>query len=154
MEHRDDMEIEREERQPQQERPMRRSEQQQSNSEGIGQTMRVIEMLEHKLSDAYRIPMKRNKGVVDTLLWLGKSGNAAQLAQGVEKFPASGESLMNIALVTYIENQTVALGVVNTVDGGGELDYAEVGGEVSARFGYAFGNLLAQLIAEFYEIRL
>ncbi|MBQ7784855.1 MAG: hypothetical protein IJ381_01720 [Clostridia bacterium] len=65
MDHREDMEIEREDTQTQQERPMRRSEQQ-SNSEGIGQTMRVIEMLEHKLSDAYRIPMKRNKGVVDT----------------------------------------------------------------------------------------
>jgi len=64
MDRRDDMEQM--EQQPQNERPMRRSEQQQGGAEGISQTLRVIEMIEHKLSDAYRIPMKRNMGVVDT----------------------------------------------------------------------------------------
>ena len=54
-----------EQQQVPQERPMRRAEQQSGGAESVGQTMRVMEMIEHKLSDAYRIPMKRSKVVVD-----------------------------------------------------------------------------------------
>ena len=54
-----------EQQQVPQERPMRRAEQQSGSAESVGQTMRVMEMIEHKLSDAYRIPMKRSKVVVD-----------------------------------------------------------------------------------------
>jgi len=52
--------------QPMQEqpRPMRR-EQAHSGTESISQTLRVIETLEHKLSDAYRVPLKKNMVVVD-----------------------------------------------------------------------------------------
>ena len=45
-------------------RPMRR-EQAHGGTESIGQTMRVIEALEHKLSDAYRVPLKKNMCIVD-----------------------------------------------------------------------------------------
>ena len=56
-----------EEMQPQQtpqERPMRR-EQAQAGAESISQTLRVIDTIEHKLSDAYRVPLKKNMCIVD-----------------------------------------------------------------------------------------
>ena len=45
-------------------RPMRR-EQAHGGTESIGQTMRVIEAMEHKLSDAYRVPLRKNMIMVD-----------------------------------------------------------------------------------------
>ena len=48
----------------QQERPMRR-EQAQAGAESIGQTLRVIDTIEHMLADAYRVPLKKNMCVVD-----------------------------------------------------------------------------------------
>jgi len=54
----------REQIEQQEQRPMRR-EQAHSGSESISQTLRVIEMIEHKLSDAYRVPLKKNMCVVD-----------------------------------------------------------------------------------------
>ena len=47
-----------------QERPMRR-EQAQVGAESIGQTLRVIDVIERALSDAYRIPLRKNMCVVD-----------------------------------------------------------------------------------------
>ena len=47
-----------------QERPMRR-EQAQAGAESIGQTLRVLDMIEHKLADAYRVPLKKNMCIVD-----------------------------------------------------------------------------------------
>lgn len=52
------------ERPAQQERPMRR-EHAQAGAESIGQTLRVIDVIEHKLSDAYRVPLKKNMCIVD-----------------------------------------------------------------------------------------
>ena len=50
----------------QQEQPrVMRREQAHSGTESIGQTLRVMEMIEHKLSDAYRLPLKKNMCVVD-----------------------------------------------------------------------------------------
>ena len=48
----------------QQERPMRR-EQAQAGAESIRETLRVIDTIEHKLSDAYRMPLKKNLCIVD-----------------------------------------------------------------------------------------
>ncbi|MBQ8617421.1 MAG: hypothetical protein IJ418_07875 [Clostridia bacterium] len=47
-----------------QERPMRR-EQAQAGAESISQTLRVIDTIEHKLADAYRVPLKKNMCIVD-----------------------------------------------------------------------------------------
>lgn len=47
-----------------QERPMRR-EQAQSGAESIRETLRVIDTIEHTLSDAYRVPLKKNMCIVD-----------------------------------------------------------------------------------------
>ena len=51
-------------REPQQDRPMRR-EHAHGGAESIGQTLRVIEYIENKLSDAYRVPLKKNMCLVD-----------------------------------------------------------------------------------------
>jgi len=64
MDRRDQMEEAVEQQEVQQERPMRR-EQAQVGAESISQTLRVIDAIEHKLSDAYRVPLKRNMCVVD-----------------------------------------------------------------------------------------
>ena len=50
--------------QERQERPLRR-EQAQAGAESIGQTLRVIEEIERRLSDAYRVPLRKNMCVVD-----------------------------------------------------------------------------------------
>ena len=62
MERKDQMEQQ--EQQTQGERPLRR-EQAQAGAESIGQTLRVIDGIEHRLNDAYRIPLKKDKCVVD-----------------------------------------------------------------------------------------
>ena len=50
----------------QQEQPrVMRREQAHSGTESIGQTLRVMDMIGHKLSDAYRLPLKKNMCVVD-----------------------------------------------------------------------------------------
>ena len=59
MENRDQMQ-----QAPQQERPMRR-EQAQAGAESISQSLRVIDTIERRLSDAYRVPLKKNMCVVD-----------------------------------------------------------------------------------------
>lgn len=60
---------------PQPERLMRREQtqprreqnaQQTGGVESIGQTLRVVEMLEHKISDAYRLPLKKDMCVVSS----------------------------------------------------------------------------------------
>lgn len=48
-----------------QERPMRR-EQAAGGVESISQTLRVIDTVEHMIGDAYRVPLKKNKCVVDS----------------------------------------------------------------------------------------
>jgi len=47
-----------------QERPMRR-EQAQAGAESIRETLHVIDTIEHKLSDAYRVPLRKNMCIVD-----------------------------------------------------------------------------------------
>lgn len=46
------------------ERPLRR-EQAQAGAESVSQTLRVIDTIEHKLADAYRVPLKKNMCIVD-----------------------------------------------------------------------------------------
>ncbi|MBQ2833810.1 MAG: hypothetical protein IJE71_04305 [Clostridia bacterium] len=63
MERRENEEVMQDAEQAQQERPMRRE---QTGVESISQTLRVIDMIEHKLADAYRVPMKRDLSIVNT----------------------------------------------------------------------------------------
>ena len=70
-------------------RPMRR-EQMHSGTESIGQTMRVIDALEHKLADAYRVPLRKNMVMVDMSEMIDLIGQlrialpkSVQQAQGV-----------------------------------------------------------------------
>ena len=67
----------------------------------------------------------------------GEAADGAFLAEGGELSSPAGEQLVGVALVADVEEQAVgALGVgaevVDVVEGEGELDDAEVAGEVAA----------------------
>ena len=104
--------------------------------------------------------MTGDKGIVVRLIGLGKAGDPAVLAKGGEAVPPPGDDLVGIALMSNIENQPVLCRVIDPVDGYGELNGAEVGGQMPAGAGNAVHLKTAQLrtqglkllAAQFFDI--
>ena len=93
-------------------------------------------------------------GIMHAFGGLGETGYAAVGAQRVKLLKSAGQHFVGVALVTNVKNEAVTIGVVYAMYSGGKLDSTEIGSKVTARFGNTFGDLLAQLIAEFYKLRL
>ena len=60
--------------------------------------------------------MSRHKGVVLTLIGLGKPGKPPELPQGAEQLLPPRQRLVDVALVSHIEHQSVRGGIKNAVD--------------------------------------
>ena len=71
--------------------------------------------------------MARDERVMDALRRLGKAGQPAKGAQGFHRLPASGQHLVDIALVPHIEEDAVPAGVKDPVDGHRDLHRTQVG---------------------------
>ena len=71
-----------------------------------------------------------DEGVMDALPGLRKAGEAVQLTEGRKKLLPTGEGLVDIALVAYVEDQAVPLRIEAAVDSHGELHRPQVGGQV------------------------
>ena len=72
--------------------------------------------------------------IVHTLIRLREAGDAAELPQRRKRFAPPGQKLVHIALVSDVEYEPVALGIVDTVDCDRKLHRTEVRGEMSAGF--------------------
>ena len=93
-----------------------------------------------------------HKGIVDALIRLGKAGQAAELPQRGKQLPPPCQSLMNVALVAYIEHQPVRGRVEHTVNGHGQLHRSQIGRQMPAGTGYLLNEELPQLDAQ--QLRL
>jgi len=87
------------------------------------------------------------KGIVKALLRLWEAGEASQLTEGAEQFPPSGESLMDVALVTHVKDQPVLAGVVDPMEGYRQLHRSQIGSQMSTGAGNGIYQKLAQLTA-------
>ena len=76
--------------------------------------------------------MSRDECVVDALRRLGKTGQTAKGTQGLHGLPAAGQHLMDVALVSHIEQDAVPAGVKDPVDGHCDLHCTQVGAQVSS----------------------
>ena len=89
--------------------------------------------------------MPRGEGVADALPGLGEAGDAPVGAQALQRLAASGEQLMHIALVPYVEYQTVPAGIEFLLYGHRELHDAQIGGQMPAILGHAVHQIFPNL---------
>ena len=75
-----------------------------------------------------------------------KAGEPVCLAQCVEPVRASRQQLVRVGLVSDIENNLVARHIKNAVQRYGELDNAQVGGQMAARAGNAVYDEFSKLL--------
>src|SRR5690606_1625817 len=68
-------------------------------------------------------------------------------------FPAAGQNLVRIGLMPDIPDQTVFRGVIDVVQGDGQLDYAESGAEMPAGLADAPEQKQAQLVRQLRQLR-
>ena len=91
----------------------------------------------HAQGNGHRIGgMSCHKSVCYALRRLGETGNAAKTPQRRKLISAVGENFMNIGLVAHIKDQTVHLGIKDSLQGHGQLHHTQVGGQMAAGLGY------------------
>ena len=73
---------------------------------------------------------------------------ALGLADGVEAVFASGEQLVDVALVADVEDEAVAGSIEDVVHGDGQLDHAQVRPDVTAGLGDAGDEAVADLFGQ------
>ncbi len=94
------------------------------------------------------------EGVVLALRAAREGGQAVLLTQRGHALAATGEDLVRIGLMADVPHQPVVRGVVDVVQGDGQLDHAEAGAEVPASVADAVQQLLAQFVGKLFEFRL
>ena len=76
--------------------------------------------------------MTGNKGVMLGFIGLREARNAAHVTQQLKRLLPPCEQLVCVALVTDIEHQPVAAGVIYAVNGDGQLHRPEIGCQMTA----------------------
>ena len=93
--------------------------------------------------------MSCHKGVCRAFCGLGEAGNSAKLTQAGKFIPTAGKDLMNIGLMTDIQNQPIFHGIVYSFDSHRQLYHTQVGCQMSSCFrnviNEKFPDFLAQL---------
>ena len=74
------------------------------------------------------------EGIVLALASLGKAGKSAALTQRIKAVGSSGQQLMYVALVPDVPDDMILGRIKHAVQGDGQLDYAQIGRQVSAVF--------------------
>ena len=97
--------------------------------------------------------MAGDEGIVDALMGLREAGQAVQLPQGAEALVPSGQQFVGVALMAHIENERIPGGLKDAMERDRQLDCAEVGSKMSARFGYAVQQELTNFPAELLDLR-
>ena len=96
--------------------------------------------------------MSRRMGVVRTFVGVGKTGEAVELAQGLELVAATGEKLVGISLMAHIENDLVIGAVEQRMQGNDDFHGAKARSEVTARLRGHLNHLFAQFPTEDLEL--
>ena len=91
-----------------------------------------------------RAAVAGNKSIADTLFGAGKSGQAVLAAQLGKTGTATGEQLVCVALMPYVEQDLVPGQGQHTVQGHGQFHHAQIGRKVSA----GGGNTVDQKITD------
>ena len=92
------------------------------------------------------------ESVVFALGALGKTGDAAELAQGGHGLAPPGQNLVRIGLVADIPHQPVVRRVEHVVQGDGQLHRTQVGRQMAAGPAHAFDQEGAQLLGELGQL--
>jgi hypothetical protein len=92
--------------------------------------------------------MTCHKSIGLTLTGLGEAGHTAELSQLIKFCLPAGEHLMDIGLVTHIEDQSVLVGIINRFQGNRKLHHAQIGGKVAAGLGYPVYQKFSDLVAQ------
>ena len=91
------------------------------------------------------------EGIVLAFFSFAKSGNASELSEGGEAVPSSREHFVGVALVGDVPDDVIFGHVEYVVEGDGEFDDAEGGGEVASGFGDGFDELPSEFVSELFE---
>ena len=95
--------------------------------------------------------MTCHESIGHALTGLRKTGHAAKLPQLRKAIPSAGQKLMDIGLVSHIENQAVGIGIKNGFNGNRTLHNAQITGQMAACLGNTgnekFPNFLAKLLS-------
>jgi len=95
--------------------------------------------------------MRGAEGVVLGLTAFRKARNAALLAQLGHAGAASRQDLVRIGLMAHVPHDAVMRRVEHLVQRQREFDGAQVGRQVSARFGYRLQHEAAQFVGELFQ---
>ncbi len=98
--------------------------------------------------------VRRSEGIVGALRAPGEAGQAAPLAEGADALAATGEDLVRVGLVADVPDQPVARGVEHPVQRHRQLDDAQAGAEVAARYRDGVDRFQAQLVGDLAQVRL
>ena len=94
-----------------------------------------------------------DKSIVNALIRVWETRKAVQLPQGAEALVPSGQQFVGVALMAHIENERIPGGLKDAMERDRQLDCAEVGSKMSARFGYAVQQELTNFPAELLDLR-
>ena len=76
---------------------------------------------------------------------LGEAGHTAKLPEIFKILTAAGEQLMDIGLMTHIEDESVPVRIIYRFQRDAKLHDAQIGGKVAAGLGDAFNQELTDL---------
>src|SRR5690606_18486916 len=88
------------------------------------------------------------EGVVLALLALRERRDAAGLLHRANAVAATGQDLVRVGLVADVPDDAVVRGVVQVVQGGGQLDHAQAGAEVAAGMPHALDQVGTQFVGD------
>ena len=94
-----------------------------------------------------------DKSIVNALIRVWETRKAVQLPQGAEALIPSGQQFVGVALMAHIENERIPGGLKDAMERDRQLDCAEVGSKMSARFGYTVQQKLTNFPAELLDLR-
>ena len=92
--------------------------------------------------------MPRDKGIVLCLMRFGKAGDPAELPDRGKCIAPSRNDLVGIALMPHVEDDAVPRRIIHAVERHSQLHGAEVGGQMTSRFGKRLDQIGADLLAE------
>jgi len=88
------------------------------------------------------------KRVVQAFLAARETGESVLLTQRRHARAPSGQNLVRVGLVTHVPHQAIIRCVEHIVQGDGEFDGTETGGQVSAGLAHGLDEKMAQLVRE------
>ena len=95
--------------------------------------------------------MSHTKGIIIRLKTVRKARNAAHLPQRMKSFPASGENLVAVCLMSHIPNQLIFGKVKDTVQRKSQFHCSQTRRQMPAVFGHGFHNKGPQFLSQPFQ---